>query len=223
MKAITAVAILAALMMPRMSGAGVAPEGALDGIGDIVEIRDLFKPLCSCGRGLELVDAEGRAVKVALGPGWDGMTSGFRIGATAAGDSASMVVEKGSDSERRLLDLMWGYLDRNYAYWEQQSLGEPETPLRRRSPKDEDSAYLLEFLRGFERQEELQRWLDHNLSRDEQERIFGTPYEALETDFERRVFACVCEVRGGGTFVYSTAEHREVGGGFSEITSGTCR
>ena len=222
MKALIVVIVVAlAIGAADLYGVDVPPT-VLDGIGDIVAIGELFQPLCNCGQGVELLDDAGRRLAVAIGPGWDGMRSGFRIGAISPGDSTALVVPQGGEVERKLLALMWGYLDRNYSYWEQQRLADPEYRGEWKRPEDARAIYLLNVLSVFQQQEDLRRWLDHNVTPEDQERIFSTGYMALDTDRERQIFEYICLMRGGSPWIKKRLSNREVGGFHSELVEGAC-
>ena len=220
----TAATILAILVLAAATtrAAEVSPT-VLDGIGDIVATGALYDPLCACGSGLELFDAAGHRLAVAIGPGWDGLRSGFRIGAIAPGDSSALSVPVGSRIEARLLDLMWGYLDRNYTYEEQLRMKDPEHRGKWHGDRDRGALYLMKILLADRYQIDLKRWLDHNVTADEQDRIFNTDYRDLETDFERRVFRYVCMMRGGSPTTEYRFSHGEVGGDRSELIGGGCQ
>lgn len=162
--------------------------------GRIAKLGEPFTPLCPCGTGIPLINDSGDTLSVSIGPSKERPHGGFRIGSINPA-KAAMIVPHGSTGELVLVAEIWRYLDTHWVLSEIKRLRGPDAYADPR-PGDWPALGLLTVINAWQAYSESQRWLDNNVSLEEQSRIFALPYAELQSDFEREVFENVCTCQG---------------------------
>jgi hypothetical protein len=167
---------------------------ALADFGEIATTGEVKESLClDCGDSVELIDSAGHVLVLSNGTLAAPPYSGLLIG---CGSAEVRVVLPQSAEEAALLQRIWRFLDQHY--WPIDSELAPGA-LRSREGTVDDRAtsMILNILRRRRLQCEARRWLDNNLSLEEQGRLISRITALVGSEYDREVFRCLCLVRGG--------------------------
>ncbi len=165
--------------------------------GEVCSLGKVFDPLCPCGLGIVLVDCKGQELKVSVGPSGEHPHTGFRVGSINPCGRNSIPVPVGGQLETKLSQVIWKYLTTKYPSIRVAPTSEVYSTLRN-APEKNNIRYLYRFIKSFERQAEARDWVNAHYSKEEQQRIFSTSYNDLESESEKEAYKKICYMYGNG-------------------------